>query len=366
MLPRGLLDPLRDQDCLLNLGKPSPTPFNTARNVYRSHISSAKDASPNCFLSLTWGHDPDTRSAMADTAATAPTRAVETREPLRVLVCSKTTAYRHASIPAGISALNRLSAASLAPDPTATAAVPSPSDNGVPVSPVPLVIVATEATESVFTPAALSSFTVVVLLQNSGAFLSTPELSALREFVRRGGGVVGVHCASTGMPRPAAPSDPDPDSDRWYSKLVGAEFDQHPEPQQAVVEIVDPRHPIIGGTVGKGRGKWSVRGEDKGNEKTQGEEGVNGQRWKWDLFDEWYNFKEHPRATGNLHVLLAVDESSYKGGKHGDDHPIAWCQEIEGGRSFYTALGHFDEAYEDEAFLGQLLNGILWAARIII
>jgi type 1 glutamine amidotransferase len=46
----------------------------------------------------------------------------------------------------------------------------------------------------------------------------------------------------------------------------------------------------------------------------------------------------------------------------GDDHPLAWYQEFEGGRSFFMALGHFDEAYEDEWFLGMVLRGVLWAA----
>jgi type 1 glutamine amidotransferase len=48
----------------------------------------------------------------------------------------------------------------------------------------------------------------------------------------------------------------------------------------------------------------------------------------------------------------------------GNDHPLAWCREFDGGRSFYTALGHFDEAYQDEAFMKHVLNGILWAARL--
>jgi type 1 glutamine amidotransferase len=61
-------------------------------------------------------------------------------------------------------------------------------------------------------------------------------------------------------------------------------------------------------------------------------------------------------------MLLAVDESSYEGGVHGEDHPVAWCQTFDGGRCFYTSLGHFDEAYEDEWFMGQLLGGLLWAA----
>jgi type 1 glutamine amidotransferase len=82
--------------------------------------------------------------------------------------------------------------------------------------------------------------------------------------------------------------------------------------------------------------------------------------------DEWYNFKAHPRKTSDgLNMLLAVDEKSYDGGVHGDDHPIAWCHTFDGGRCFYTSLGHFDEAYEDERFMGQLLGGIFWTAGLV-
>jgi type 1 glutamine amidotransferase len=82
-----------------------------------------------------------------------------------------------------------------------------------------------------------------------------------------------------------------------------------------------------------------------------------------DWTDEWYNFHTHPRKNENLKILLRGDPKSFKGAKMGDDHPLAWYQEFEGGRSFFTALGHFDEAYVDEWFMGQMLRGILWAAK---
>jgi len=55
-----------------------------------------------------------------------------------------------------------------------------------------------------------------------------------------------------------------------------------------------------------------------------------------------------------------VDEASYQGGKSGD-HPLAWCQELAGARSFYTALGHSPEDFEDPSFLQHLGGGIEWA-----
>ena len=82
-------------------------------------------------------------------------------------------------------------------------------------------------------------------------------------------------------------------------------------------------------------------------------------RWVWT--DEWYNFKGP--LPENLHVLLTVDESTYVDEKGmGEVHPIAWYQEYDGGRSFYTALGHIESSYNDALFLKHLLGGIYWAA----
>ena len=75
----------------------------------------------------------------------------------------------------------------------------------------------------------------------------------------------------------------------------------------------------------------------------------------WTHFDEWYNFKS---ISGDIQVLLTLDESSYKGGKNGDYHPIAWYQEFDGGRMFYTGMGHTKESYSNPEFKAHLLGGI--------
>lgn len=257
--------------------------------------------------------------------------------PLGVLVFSKTAGFRHASIPAGIAAFQRLAAQSQ-----------SRSAQGTRTLPRPFAVTATEDA-SVFSEAGLSAFGVVVLLQCSGDFLAGSELDALRGFVRRGGGVVAVHCASTGMP-----------SDAWYGRLIGAVFADHPEPQRGVVTVDDPGHAVVRDTVGKGGGVWH---EAETTTAAGGGETTAAVRWEW--FDEWYNFARNPRSVvgADVRVLCSVDEASYEGGKHWTDHPIAWVHEFEGGRVFYTALGHFDEAYSDEAFLGQLRNAVAWTSR---
>lgn len=167
----------------------------------------------------------------------------------------------------------------------------------------------------------LSQYAVVIFLQTSGDFLNEEQLAALQAYVRGGGGFVGIHCAAAGMT-----------TELWYGELIGAVFTDHPEPQHGILTIENKDHVIVSGLP---------------------------EKWKW--FDEWYNFNINPRAKVN--VLLSINEETYTGGKMGEDHPLAWCREFDGGRSFYTSLGHFDEAYKNREFMDHLLKGILWAAH---
>ncbi|MGE8293469.1 MAG: ThuA domain-containing protein, partial [Sphingobacterium sp.] len=76
----------------------------------------------------------------------------------------------------------------------------------------------------------------------------------------------------------------------------------------------------------------------------------------WWHKDEWYNFKD---VKEGLHVLMNLDEKSYNGGKMGDHHPISWSQNYDGGKVFYTGLGHTEESYDEPAFQKHLIGGIL-------
>lgn len=246
--------------------------------------------------------------------------------PFNVLVFSRTEGYRHASIPAGISALEDLAAWSAG-------------------SPAPFSVHATEET-IVFNPSTLALYRVVVFLQASGEFLDNEaQLDALKGFVRAGGGVVGIHGASTGLP-----------SSEFYRQLIGAVFTDHPEPQIGMVTVEDPSHPILSNFIpATPLAEKSIsfsRDLDLDN---------NGVHFEW--FDEWYNFHLNPRSENGTKVLMTVKESTYQGGTMGQDHPIAWCQD-QGSRSFYTALGHFDEAYSDTWFMKTIWNAILWTARV--
>lgn len=179
-----------------------------------------------------------------------------------------------------------------------------------------------DATEDAdrFTPAGLAAYRVVVFMSTTGDVLQGAQRDALQRFVRAGGGFVGVHSASdTLYDWP------------WYGGLVGAYFANHPAIQQATVRVEDATHP-------------STRSLPN----------------PWVRTDEWYDFRADPRP--GVRVLLTVDEASYHGGGMGADHPVAWYHEYDGGRAWYTALGHVREAYADPAFRAHLLGGIAYAA----
>jgi type 1 glutamine amidotransferase len=72
-----------------------------------------------------------------------------------------------------------------------------------------------------------------------------------------------------------------------------------------------------------------------------------------------------------VQVVLSLDEAYYATvGAPADqfimdgDHPIAWYHEYDGGRAFYTGLGHTAESYAEPAFLAHVAGGIEWAGGI--
>ena len=172
-----------------------------------------------------------------------------------------------------------------------------------------------------FTDEYLARFDVIVFLMTTGDVLDEAQQGAFERFVQSGKGYVGIHAAS------------DTEYDwPWYGNLVGAYFTSHPEIQEATYDVEDRSHPAT---------------------KHLPE--------RWTRVDEHYNFDRNPRP--NVHVLLALDESSYENEKDAmGDHPAAWYHEVDGGRAFYTALGHTKESYADQAFLRHLEGAITWAA----
>lgn len=178
------------------------------------------------------------------------------------------------------------------------------------------------ADASVFNDDNLSHYAVVLFLNPSGDVLDAVQKAAMQRFIRNGGAFVGIHSAT------------DVEYDwAWYGQLVGAFFTEHPKIQTATVHVVDSTHPSTSHLPAQ-----------------------------WRRCDEWYNFDRDP--SPQVTVLARVDESTYEGGRLGDNHPIAWYHEFDGGRSWYTAMGHTAESYSDPLFRDHILGGILWAAGV--
>jgi type 1 glutamine amidotransferase len=179
------------------------------------------------------------------------------------------------------------------------------------------------------TDKSLQNFQVIIFLNTTGDIFKDEEQKAIERFIQSGKGFVGIHAASdTEYSWP------------WYTKMVGRMFHIHPVIQTAKLRMTSNKFPGLEGF-------------------------TDGQWWT----DEWYEF-DAEKTTG-LNYILAVDESSYnpktdwgakKGQGMGNFHPIAWYHDYDGGRAFYTALGHMPTVYSNEAFLNHVYAGILWAA----
>jgi type 1 glutamine amidotransferase len=175
----------------------------------------------------------------------------------------------------------------------------------------------------------LEQFKAVIFLNTTGDIFDSTQQKVMERFIQSGKGFVGIHSAS------------DTEYDwEWYTKLVGRMFYIHPAIQTARLNITDTLFPGLQGFAGN-------------------------KLWT----DEWYEFG--PEKVNDLQYVLAVDETSFnpvvqwgakKGNGMGKFHPIAWYHNYDGGRSFYTALGHMPAVYSDPAFLNHLYAGILWAA----
>jgi type 1 glutamine amidotransferase len=173
---------------------------------------------------------------------------------------------------------------------------------------------------SLFADGTLHAFAAVIFLNTTGDILSEEQKTALERYVHAGGGVVGIHSAL------------DTESGwAWYHRLLGADFANHPPVQ---------------------RGRLVVTSASKGLSP----------QWPqpWERTDEWYNYRAQPES---VNVLVSVDEGSYRGGRMGRSHPVTWSHDFEGGRAWYTAMGHTTCSYSEGPFLDHVLGGILYAAK---
>ncbi|MBX2875231.1 MAG: ThuA domain-containing protein [Saprospiraceae bacterium] len=189
--------------------------------------------------------------------------------------------------------------------------------------------VRTTADIGVFTDDQLKDFDVLVFNNNCGTdgpIFTAGAAQALQTYIRKGGGFVGIHCAG-------AIWKEEEGFQEWYAKLIGTTLIAHPEVQPATLDVENSSHPATAHLPSR-----------------------------WEMKDEWHIFSSNPRPKVN--VLISLDESTYNaedGLKMGGDHPFTWYHYYDGGRSFFTSLGHAEETYQDANFQKMIQAAILWA-----
>ncbi len=219
----------------------------------------------------------------------------------RVLVFSKTLGWHHTSIPNAIAAIQKLGA-----------------ENNFDVD--------TTTDASYFNEDSLKNYSAVIFLSTTGNVLDYRQEAAFERYIQAGGGYVGVHAAA------------DTEYDwGWYGRLVGGWFYDHPGIHDTFHNVQEGMYNVV----------------DQNNISTK------HLPKQWKRTDEFYSFKK--LHTDDIKVLITIDENTYHGGKRMGDHPMAWYHDYDGGRAFYTALGHTEESYTDPLYLKHLLGGIEYA-----
>ncbi|MEO5892353.1 MAG: ThuA domain-containing protein [Ferruginibacter sp.] len=218
----------------------------------------------------------------------------------RILVFSKTAGYHHESIAEGNVAITKLG-----------------SQNNFDVD--------TTTDAAMFEDDSLKNYAAVVFLSTTGDVLNSYQEAAFERYIQAGGGYMGIHAAA------------DCEYDwGWYGRLAGGYFLSHPgihdtfpNIQEGVLNVVD---------------QSNIATKDLPKQ--------------WKRTDEYYSYK---KMNKDVHVLMTIDEKTYHGGENGDNHPMAWYHDYDGGRAFYTALGHTKESFSEEAYLKHILGGIQYA-----
>jgi type 1 glutamine amidotransferase len=165
----------------------------------------------------------------------------------------------------------------------------------------------------------------VLALYTIGEVPWTPaQRSVIGERLRAGElAMVGVHSATDA-------------NHTWdeYGEFVGARFAGHPVSTSLPLTVADKDHPStkhLGGN--------------------------------WSLHDELYLFDD---VRPDVHVLLQLEDAAVAelapGTQRPDaGYPIAWCNNVDQGRVFYTALGHFTLAWEHPDYMDHVAGGFAWA-----
>ncbi len=178
---------------------------------------------------------------------------------------------------------------------------------------------------AVFTDENLKKYNSLIFTStNNDVFDTDEQRVALMRYTQAGGGFVGIHSV-TGTERKW----------EWFKRLVGGTFVRHAKFQSFKQVVIDRNHP-------------STHFIPEG----------------WENADECYYMTT---INPDLNVLMAHDlttvDDPEKPLVYGNSYPSAWCHSFDGGRQWYTALGHDSTMYQNEIFRKHILGGIEWVVK---
>ena len=191
-------------------------------------------------------------------------------------------------------------------------------------------MVDTTTNSALFTDDNLKKYDAIIFSNTNNDVFDTEEQKvAFMRYIQAGGGFMGIHSAS-GTERKW----------KWFKLMLGASFLRHPPFQKFTVHVLDKDHAA-----------------------------VKNLQSQWETNDECYYFKEF---NPSVKVVLVSDISfikeqdtlkNIKPDVFGNRYPSAWCNEFDGGRIFYTALGHSKEDYSNPIYLAHFLEGLKWVVN---
>ncbi len=161
---------------------------------------------------------------------------------------------------------------------------------------------------------------------------ATRQQSAFERYFHGGGGFFGIGAAIEAEP-----------GWEFLSDLLGTRASGMTDAQQATVKVADRGHAAGGKALPE----------------------------HWQHTDRWYNFTSSVRGVS--HVIATVDETTYTGGtmeanpangvrQPPAEHPIIWCKDYQGGRSFYTGIGNTAASFDGAEVRAHLAGAVTWAA----
>lgn len=302
--------------------EPVTTLRQTGRRKVLKYLMSPAVLVSGCMQTTNEGNSPtrtETTNAGNSTTQTETDLPTETdggkgvkpaSDRVAILLFSATEGYRHKNIEYGLRQLKGLKAR-----------IAEATD----VDTIDIETISQDATQFPSDVSEMDEYDTIVWFNTTGDVLDEGQQAAFEQYIEEGGGYAGIHAAT----------DTEYDWDFYADLIGGAYFSDHPDVQEAEIEVTDRAHPS-----------------------------TDHLPPRWTATDEWYDFQNNPRDR--VRVLATLDEDTYNGATMpGDDHPIAWYQEFQEGRAWYTGRGHTKDAFDEDAFLEHVLGGILWAGGLV-